>query len=111
MTKCRLNVHVGVHAKGSSDTPAVQHCWPSPHLTQRGCQIDRFLGILNEPVSIRKLGTLRVPTVYKDEVVKKGPKFSKTGPRISKTVLNSVKRVLESVKQVLNSVKLRLKRP
>ena len=40
MTKCRLNVHGYVHAKGSSDTPT-DHAdklllWSAPHLTQRG---------------------------------------------------------------------------
>ena len=39
--------------------PLGQHCCPIPHLTQRASIIRLFPDILNETVSIRKLGTLR----------------------------------------------------
>ena len=60
-------------------------------IAQRGCTIGPYSDILNEPVSIRKLGTFWLS----------GHKVV----RVVKQVLNSVKPVLKSVKPVLNSVK------
>ena len=67
MTKCRLNVH----AKGSQIPPrhhaASCSCDAAPHLLSAGVQLDLFPDILNEAVSIRKLGTFGSADVNRDE--------------------------------------------
>ena len=85
MTKCRQNVHTrsGRQYPRWSREPA-RFC-DQLLIDSARAEFDPIYGILNEPVSIRKLGTSRVPGVYRDEVVKRVPYSVKTGHKISKT--------------------------
>ena len=108
MMKCRRVVH---GREGVADTPTAPQqaaLGAAPHLLSEGVELARFSGILNEVISIRKLGTFGSQGAYRTKVVTGSHNSVKQVLESVKQVLESVIQVLESVKQVLNSVKLRL---
>ena len=90
MTKCRPDVHTRSGRRYPHGTVSKLTTGAAPHLLSAGAVFDPIYGILNGPISIRKLGILRPRGCIEVEVVK--------------WVLNSVKQVLKSVKHGLNSV-------
>ena len=88
MTKCRPDVHARWAQIPPRHHAASCPCDAAPHLLRAGVELTLFPDILNEVVSIRKLGTFGVADANRHVVVHGS--------------LNSVKQVLNSVNQRSN---------